>query len=81
MVELRKRKAPIETVTPPVKKINSVKSRACGKQDELSTNGSPLNCKIVSGDTIDLEGFGGEIESHDGLKTNLKKLGKSFLFD
>ncbi|ESZ97410.1 merozoite capping protein-1 [Sclerotinia borealis F-4128] len=35
---------------------------------------SKIATKVVVGETIDLEGFGGEIETNDGEKTTLKKL-------
>jgi peroxiredoxin Q/BCP len=41
---------------------------------KAKTNGKLSASKIAVGSTIDLEGFGGEIETHEGEKTNLKKL-------
>ena len=76
MVELRKRKASGE-IAPPIKKANSVKSAPRGKKDERSPNGPALSQKVALGDTIELDGFGGEIITQEGVKTTLKKLGKS----
>lgn len=76
MVELRKRKAPADRApTPPVKKANSVKSSTSNKKGDLSTNGSPATAhKVAAGDTITIDGFGGEVETNDGEKVTLKKL-------
>ena len=63
MVELRKRKAPADTAPPPVKKANSVKSFPSSKKGESSTNGSVATSnKVAAGDTITIDGFGGEVE-------------------
>jgi peroxiredoxin Q/BCP len=37
-------------------------------------NGKVSATKVEVGSVIDLEGFGGEIETHEGEKTSLKKL-------
>ena len=76
MVELRKRKAPADTAPPPpVKKANSVKSSTSGKKGDSSTNGSAAaGSKVAAGDTIAIDGFGGEIETNDSEKVTLKKL-------
>lgn len=80
MVELRKRKTPVEPVAPPpTKRANSVKSAAKPKDAPADTepapsNGNPSENKVSVGDNITLEGFGGEIETNDGEKTTLKKL-------
>jgi peroxiredoxin Q/BCP len=69
MVELRKRKAP---APPPVvqKKVKSAP-----KPKETVTPSEASTQKVLQvDDVIDLEGFGGEIETNDGAKTNLKKL-------
>lgn len=79
MVELRKRKAPVEPAPPPAPKRSSnpiKKTVEKAKEAVISvpakvTNGTG---KLAIGDTISLEGFGGEIETHSGEKTNLKKL-------
>jgi peroxiredoxin Q/BCP len=41
---------------------------------KAKANGKPSASKVAVGSTIDLEGFGGEIKTHEGEKTNLKKL-------
>ncbi|KAL9106161.1 MAG: hypothetical protein Q9187_008596 [Circinaria calcarea] len=80
MVELRKRKTPVEPVAPPpTKRANSVKSTAKSKDAPADTEPAPSNGnssknKVSVGDKITLEGFGGEIETNDGEKTTLKKL-------
>lgn len=77
MVELRKRKAPAQ---PPVaeKKTKQVHKpaapaksagAAAQKVDQKATQAVPN-----VDDTIDLDSFGGEIETNDGTKTSLKKL-------
>jgi peroxiredoxin Q/BCP len=81
-VELRKRKAADPAPAPPAKKQSAV-SKAATKIKEAITgskestptkaNGS-IPSKVAVGQTITLEGFGGEVETHDGQKTSLKKL-------
>jgi len=78
-VELRKRKAVVSAPAPPAKKkIPAAKAAAKVKESAASkapkANGSPAASKVAVGNTVALEGFGGEIETHDGRKTNLKKL-------
>jgi len=82
--ELRKRKAPAgePATAPPAKKKGPV-AKAVAKVKETiapktkksapKTNGA-TSTKIAVGETIDLEGFGGEIETNDGVKTTLKTL-------
>lgn len=79
MVELRKRpEAPSDASQPPQKK--SASSTSAKPRSESSKAPTPSldraeeSRKPVAGDTIQLEGFGGEIETQDGEKTNLKKL-------
>ncbi|KAI8633664.1 AhpC-TSA-domain-containing protein [Xylariaceae sp. FL1651] len=81
-VELRKRKAPAPAPEPPAKKQSRV-SKAAAKVKEAvkgattksaDTNGTPKSAKPVVGDTISLQGFGGEVETNDGVKTTLKAL-------
>ena len=81
--ELRKRKAPAvePAAAPPAKKKGpvakaaaKVKEAITGSPKAAKTNGSPSASKVAVGETINLEGFGGEIETHDGVKTTLKKL-------
>ena len=84
-VELRKRKAPVaEPAATPVKKKGPV-AKAIAKVKEVvaSKDETPMDApapastgkqQITVGQTISLEGFGGEIETNDGVKTTLKKL-------
>jgi len=79
-VELRKRKAVEPAPAPPAKKKNpiskaadKIKEAITGSPKTPKTNGSTA-AKVAVGDTINLEGFGGEVEIHDGSKTTLKKL-------
>ena len=80
--ELRKRKAPAAepAAAPPAKKKGPVaKAVAKVKEDvtpktKTKTNGTTNASKVAVGITINLEGFGGEIETNDGTKTTLKKL-------
>ena len=85
MVQLRKRKTPPpETATAPALKKtaskSSVKSNASAKgaaadpNNTASANGSAGSGKIQVGQTIDLERFGGEVETHEGVKVTLKGL-------
>jgi len=76
MVDLRKRKAPAESSAPPPKKAASVKG-ATSKASKPTHTGPaasrPTGPPAV-GSTIDLEGFGGDIEDNDGNPTSLKKM-------
>jgi thioredoxin-dependent peroxiredoxin len=83
--ELRKRKAPATepAAAPPAKKkgpvakaVAKVKEAITPKKTktEKTTNGSATTSKVAVGDTVTLEGFGGEIELNDGTKTTLKAL-------
>ena len=79
---LRKRKAPAPAPAPAPKKqskaskaATKVKEAVTGKPAESEkTNGASKPAKPVVGDTINLEGFGGEVETNDGTKTSLKAL-------
>lgn len=83
MVELRKRKAHQEPTTTQVKKTKATEkksvSRATPKDakapavEAVSTPESKIKIPKV-GDTISLDGFGGEIQTHEGAKTTLKQL-------
>lgn len=79
MVELRKRKAPAEAPAPSSKKASSVKGAASKTKEavvgrsETTANGFAASAVSV-GSTITLDGFGGEVETHDGAKTTLKQL-------
>src|SRR5882724_6793670 len=83
--ELRKRKAPASepAAAPPAKKkgpvakvIAKVKEAVSPKTSKKAkaTNGAGTASRVTVGETITLEGFGGEIELHDGTKTTLKAL-------
>ena len=78
MVQLRKRKAAAEPAAPPPPKkansVQSVKSTTSSKKGESSTNGSAPVIKVSAGDSITLEGFGGDVETNEGEKVTLKKL-------
>jgi len=88
-VELRKRKAPVaEPAATPAKKkgpvakaVTKIKEAIAPKdvsQDATKEAPVPANKpakeQVAVGNTINLEGFGGEIETNDGVKTTLKKL-------
>ncbi|KAI5926984.1 thioredoxin-like protein [Camillea tinctor] len=89
-VELRKRKAPAPAPEPPARKQNKTTKaapKAVPKAKEpakepakekpaksAAANGAPKAAKPVVGDTITLDGFGGEVETNDGTKTTLKAL-------
>lgn len=80
MVELRKRKAPAPLPVPEKKSKNPRRPRNATKEEpangtDASHTGSPSgNVRPTVGQTIDLDGFGGEIETNDGTKTTLKAL-------
>ena len=81
MVELRKRKAPAEPAAPPPTKKSSLVIKAATKaketitgKTETATNGASTSGKPSLGDLINLEGFGGEVETNDATKTTLKLL-------
>ena len=82
MVELRKRKAPAEAVPapPPKKSSNPVKKALDAAKDAVIGNSASSegaangSAKIAVGQTIALEGFGGELETHTGDKVTLSKL-------
>jgi peroxiredoxin Q/BCP len=74
-VELRKRKAVQPAPAPPAKKKSSIVS----KVKEAITGNAPkasatATTKVAVGDVVSLESFGGEITTHDGETTSLKKL-------
>lgn len=75
MVELRKRKAP---ALPPVvekKSKPAPKPKAPKETKETETPKETSKSTVPEvGDTIDLDTFGGEIETNDSTKTTLKKL-------
>lgn len=82
MVELRKRKDPPSTNIKAAPSKKSTPSAAAkknrGADRELSNPEGSTNTvssgKLKTGDTIKLQGFGGEIETNDGEKTTLEQL-------
>jgi thioredoxin-dependent peroxiredoxin len=70
--ELRKRKAPAAepAAAPPAKKKGPVAKAGKGAK----ANGVSNATKIAVGGSINLDGFGGEVETNDGKKTTLKAL-------
>jgi thioredoxin-dependent peroxiredoxin len=76
-VELRKRKARAEPAPPPPAKKKSTAIKNAASKVKAAVTGSKANGSAgppAVGSTIDLEGFGGEVETQDGLKTTLAKL-------
>ncbi|KAL3424475.1 disrupter of telomere silencing protein [Phlyctema vagabunda] len=83
-VELRKRKAVEPAPAPPPKKEKAAKknpiAKVVEKVKEVVAPASPKAAKangaskVAVGSTIDLDGFGGEVEINDGVKTSLQKL-------
>ncbi len=87
-VELRKRKAPAPPPEPPATKktaktskiakaASKVKDAVVAKvaKPSAKANGDAVVAKAPAvGDVIALDGFGGEIETNDGVKTSLKAL-------
>ncbi|KAI4189389.1 MAG: hypothetical protein L6R41_001497 [Letrouitia leprolyta] len=79
MVELRKRReAPSNVAEPPLKKTTSLSEPKLGLESKAKAGPSPNGANkaevIKVGHTVDLEGFGGEVETQDGEKATLKKL-------
>ncbi|KAJ5906242.1 uncharacterized protein N7473_003158 [Penicillium subrubescens] len=76
MVELRKRKAPAPPPVVEKKSKPAPKSKAADipKEATKETKEAPKSTVPAVGDIIDLDTFGGEIETNDGTKTTLKKL-------
>ncbi|KAJ5081422.1 hypothetical protein NUU61_009686 [Penicillium alfredii] len=70
MVELRKRKAPTQ---PPSADKKTKQAQPKSTDADADTNTETASIPNVD-DTIDLETFGGEIETNEGVKTTLKKL-------
>ncbi len=73
MVELRKRPAPPPAAPPPKKKSTSkakAKEEPAAPAKKMETSNEPPKV----GDTIDLDGFGGEVETNDETKVTLAKL-------
>ncbi len=76
MVELRKRKAPAETPAEPARKKSNPVAKAVDKAKSAATGetANGTTSKLTVGDTLNLESFGGEVETNDGQKTSLKSL-------
>lgn len=81
MVELRKRKAPSDSIPaqekkakPNEKKAPKERSAEPKKQSDDDHGPSPRGSVPKAGDTLPLDGFGGEIETHEGVTTSLKAL-------
>ncbi|CAG8952360.1 hypothetical protein HYFRA_00001106 [Hymenoscyphus fraxineus] len=73
--ELRKRKAPEEpVVTAPAAKKKGPVAKVVAKVKETVAPKAAAASKVEVGATIDLEGFGGEIETQEGAKVTLKQL-------
>lgn len=86
-VELRKRKAhqqPAAAAPAPKKAATKPKAPAkqADKEDKAAAKTTPNGddekkkapSKVAPGDVINLDGFGGDIETNEGVKTSLKKL-------
>ncbi|KAL2863035.1 thioredoxin peroxidase DOT5 [Aspergillus lucknowensis] len=73
MVELRKRKAP---PPPPVVVKKRTKTKAPATVFTPTGDSTPSSTQTVPtvGEDVNLDGFGGEIETNDGTKTTLKAL-------
>lgn len=73
MVELRKRKAP---APPPVQEKKSKPGPKPKATKNVDTPAPADNAPKVpqAGDVIDLEAFGGDLETNEGTATSLKKL-------
>ncbi|KAI4201887.1 MAG: hypothetical protein LQ350_002934 [Teloschistes chrysophthalmus] len=81
MVELRKRReAPSAGHEPPLKKSSSATKVKANPDPDPSKTASTVvgdvqtGKKLTVGTTVDLDGFGGEVETQDGEMTNLKML-------
>ncbi|KAJ5099226.1 hypothetical protein N7532_006227 [Penicillium argentinense] len=72
MVELRKRKAPAPPPVVEKKSKPAPTAKAADKNDASPDKEAPKVPQV--GDVIDLETFGGDIETNDGTATSLKKL-------
>ncbi|OOQ86604.1 putative disrupter of telomere silencing protein Dot5 [Penicillium brasilianum] len=74
MVELRKRKAPAPPPVVEKKSKPAPKPKVTDTPKETPTEAPKKPTVPEAGDTINLDDFGGEIETNDGTKTTLKKL-------
>lgn len=77
MVELRKRKTPSEpSTTGKKKKTQPITTKLPENPGTKESSDQPNTSQssISVGDTLTLDGFGGEVELNDGSKTTLKSL-------
>ncbi|KAI9369987.1 thioredoxin-like protein [Aspergillus egyptiacus] len=72
MVELRKRRLPSSPV--PARKRTQTKTPATSPKSTKDTTPSAAATTLKVGDVVNLEDFGGEIETNDGTRTTLKAL-------
>lgn len=73
MVELRKRKVPPQPPIPEKKSKKDQEPSTASKPQAQETDNNTTGVPNV-GDTIALDGFGGEIETNEGSKTTLKEI-------
>lgn len=81
MVELRKRKAPSDSIPAQEKKAKPNEKKSPKettaeqkKQSDDDHGPFPRGSAPKTGDTLPLDGFGGEIQTHEGVTTSLKAL-------
>ncbi|CAI7626464.1 unnamed protein product [Penicillium manginii] len=74
MVELRKRKAPAPPPVVEKKSKPGPKPKATKKEEIVAPTDDAVPKVPQVGDVLDLEGFGGELETNEGTATSLKKL-------
>lgn len=77
--ELRKRKTPVEYTEEPDEPVRPAKKRgpvakAIAKIKEVVTPKAASDANVEVGATVDLDSFGGEIETQEGVKVTLKQL-------
>lgn len=75
MVELRKRKAPAPPPVVEKKSKPGPKPKATKKEEKPAAPVDDDKPKVPQvGDVLDLEAFGGDLETNEGTATSLKKL-------
>lgn len=75
MVELRKRKAPTQSALAEKRTRKSQRSNTVLEGVIQEKESSTISKEVLKvGNQIILDGFGGEIETNDGIKTTLNKL-------
>lgn len=67
------KKGPVAKAIDKAKEVVATKLKAETKKNG-ATSASASSGKVAVGETIELDGFGGEVETNDGVKTTLKKL-------